>query len=142
MPQPDIHAIRSSVTELVKHQVYRGDYDRALPAPDASGFYHYRDKKLHVELSISPRDGWLSCSLNVYVIRRRWPLQKRELVLATGYGYDVSVFRPGMWCDYVSGLAEKVRPVATIAAAPEESAGQAASDLSFTPIDDSSIFRK
>jgi hypothetical protein len=139
----DLEIVRSDLIDLVKFHVYRGDFDRPLPKPDAAGFYHYRDNKLHVELSISPRDGWLSCSLNVYIIRGRWPFRKEDLVLSTGYGYDVRVFRPGMWCSYVGSLAKKVRHnQAEQARRAHYESSQMNGQAEFTPIDDSDIFSK
>jgi hypothetical protein len=138
----EIFSVKADAIEVVKNKVYGGDFERPLPDPDSSGFYHYKDKKIRIRLSISPRDGWLSCSVVVWVLRPGW-FKKPELVFATGFGYDVEVFRPGMWCDYVGRLASSSR-LERGQLQQQQAASQVPKepDQNFTPIDDSAIFGK
>jgi hypothetical protein len=141
-PTPDFRNVKRDAVELVKYRVYAGDFDRPLPKPDPEGFYNYKDDKIHLRVSISPRDGWLSCSVVVYVRRRRGLFRKSELVMSTGFGYDVQVFRPGLWCDYLARVAAETRTA--LQQEPRQSEAEAMAriiDENFAPIDDSSIFQ-
>jgi hypothetical protein len=139
----EVQRIKSDVIDFMKHHVYRGDFDRPLPEPDAAGLYQYKDDKIRIALSISPRDGWLNCSVDVYVRLRRGLFAKSELVFSTGLGYEVSVFRPGLWCDYVADLAARARAAQHQNNRPEQPPGATTSNHSnFTPIDDSAVFGK
>jgi len=140
----DAFQVRSDVVELMREHVYAGDYDRPRIKPDAAGVYHYKDKKIRIELSISPRDGWLSCSVVVWILRRRFLFRKPEPVLVTGFGHDVEIFRPGRWCEYVAAIAEHTRLLGqererrlneSIEPLPQ-------TDARFTPIDDSELFEE
>jgi len=138
-------SIKSDVIDLMKEHVYGGDFDRPRVKPDSEGLYHYDDKKIRISLAISPREGWLSCSVMVWILRRRFLFTKAELVLSTGFGYDVSSFRPGLWCDYVSRLAAEARATQKDRDGRkqiEKQSAEPATKPEFSPVDDSSIFRQ
>ena len=141
-PTPDFRDVKRHAIELVKYRVYGGDFERPLPRSDPEGFYNYKDDKIHLRVAISPRDGWLSCSVIAYVRHRRGLFRKSELVMSTGFGYDVQVFRPGLWCNYLARLAAETR--AALQQESRESEAVAASsqaDPNFEPIDDSAVFQ-
>jgi len=136
-------AIKADVIDLMKEHVYGGDFERPRVAPDSEGLYHYKDKRIRISLAISPRDGWLSCSVMVWILRRRLLVTKAELVMSTGFGYDVNAFRPGLWCEYVSRLASEARAAQRDRDKHEQGEKDEAEQRSkpeFSPIDDSSIF--
>ena len=133
--------VKADVITLMKEHVYGGDFENPRQEMDAAGFYHYKDDKIQIALAISPRDGWLSCSIDVAVLRRGWIRKKPEVVFATGFGYDVSVFRPGLWCDYIKGLADNARGVEKDRGESKPTA-DTEPDPKFTPVDDADIFRK
>src|SRR5262249_16545604 len=129
--------------DLMNEHVYGGDFERPRVAPDSEGLYHYKDKKIRISLAISPRDGWLSCSVMVWFLRRRLLVTKAELVLSTGFGYDVSAFRAGFGCEYVSRLASEARAAQRQRdqhKQGEEHEAEQCSKPEFSPVDDSSIF--
>jgi hypothetical protein len=137
--------VKSDAVDFMKELVYGGNFDRPRLEPDAGGFYRYKDGKIRIEVAISPRDGWLNCSATVHLLRRRWPFTRLELVLSAGFGYDVTVFRPGLWCNYLNELAGRAR--AAQCKRDEENqrqqlADNVKTDPDFSPIDDSSIFKK
>jgi hypothetical protein len=138
-------SVKSDVIDLMKEHVYGGDFDRPRIRPDSEGLYHYDDRKIRISLAISPRDGWLSCSVMVWILRRRFLFTKAELVMSTGFGYDVSAFRPGLWCDHVSRLAGEARALQKERETlknTEKQGSERPSQPEFSPVDDSSIFRQ
>jgi hypothetical protein len=141
----DALAIKSKTVEVVKEYVFGGDFEVPRVEPDQNGIYHYRDKKIHILCTPSGRDGWLNCSVMVNVVRKKWLVTREELVLSTGYGVDVWVFRPGMWIDFINRLADEVETTRRRRPADEtKTAGEGAAreDDRFTPIDDSAVFKK
>src|SRR5262245_37790356 len=137
--------IKADVIDVMREHVYGGDFERPRLNPDSEGLYHYKDDRLRISLAISPRDGWLSCSVMVWILRRRLLFKKAELVLSTGFGYDVSAFRPGLWCDYISRLASDAREVQKNRDQQKQGEKQEAGQRSkpeFSPVDDSSIVRQ
>jgi hypothetical protein len=139
-------AVKSLVVAFMNEHVYRGDYDNPRERPDAFGRYHYKDKKIEVELFPSKRDGWLNAAVAVYIVRRRWPTRRLEPVLVTGHGVEVSTFRPGLWVDYITGLSEGIKDVQRERDLAEkrksEEDEQQHYSSNFSPVDDSSIFKK
>ena len=138
-------AVKSLVIEFMKEHVYRGDFDNPRVRPDAGGCYHYKDKKIEIFLTLSKRDGWLNCAVAVFIVRRRWPKRRLELVLHTGHGVEVSTFRPGLWVDYVAGLSEGIKDAQRERGEAERRKGEEEAgrhfDSNFSPVDDSEIFK-
>ena len=139
-------SVKLQAVEFMKEQVFRGDFDRPRLKVDAAGAYHFKDKHIHISCTPSGRDGWLNCSITVLLARRRWLFRKLEPVLSTGFGVEVSLFRPGQWVDYVSILAERARELQLqrdnehTSRADEEARKQ--HETRFGPVDDSSLFKK
>src|ERR1044071_371661 len=137
-------SVKSLVVDFMKEHVFRGDYDRASMKPDADGAYHFKDKRFHISCCPSGRDGWLNCSVNVSLVRGRWPLRKLEPVLSTGFGSAVSLFRPGQWVESLASLAKAARELqhkrdAEEARTTEEDARDEY-EARFGSVDDSSLF--
>lgn len=139
-------AVKALVVEFMRGYVYRGDFDNPRVRPDAGGMYEYKDKKITVYLTLSKRDGWLNCAVAVYIVRRRWPKRRLELVMHTGHGVDVATFRPGLWIDYVASLSEGAKEAQSERDAQQrrksEEEEQRQYDSHFSPVDDSSIFKE
>ena len=137
-------AVKSVVVDVMKEHVYSGKFDSPRLKPDSSGTYHFKDKRIQISLSPSGRDGWLNCSVTVSLIRGRWPLRKLEPVLATGFGVEVSIYRPGRWVDYVSEKAERARDLQLERDKEEQprvdEEARRNHDARFGPVDDSSLF--
>ncbi|MCI0490892.1 MAG: hypothetical protein L0229_30230 [Blastocatellia bacterium] len=138
--------VKSQAVELMKEHVFRGDYDNPRVRPDSLGTYHYRDRKIEIGCQPSRREGWLNCMIRIYLVRRRWPLRRIELVFSTGYGIDIETYRPGRWVDYLFQLAEGIEKIQREREAERqqhiEEEEQRQRDASFSPVDDSSIFKK
>ena len=139
-------AVKSLAVELMKEHVFRGDFDRPSRKPDSTGAYHFKDKILRIACRPSGRDGWLNCSVIVQLVRRGWPFPKLEPVLSTGFGVDVTVFRPGQWVDYLTSLAKGARDVQrdrdTVNTRKAEETARNQYDSRFGPVDDSALFKK
>jgi hypothetical protein len=142
----DALAVKSLVVEFMKEHVYRGDFDNPRITPDKLGRYLYRDRKIEVWLDPSKRDGWLNCAVTVQLVRRRWPTRRLEAVLVTGHGVEVSTFRPGLWVDYITSISEGIKDVQRARdqelKRKSEEDEQRHFDSNFSPVDDSSIFKK
>jgi hypothetical protein len=136
-------SVKELVVEVMKDYVFAGDFENPRRSPDSAGKYHYADPKITIACLPSRREGWLNCAVELSLIRKRWFSRKLETVLSTGHGVDVWVFRPGLWIDYVSNLAElaagRTRERELKQAAD---AGVSEEDPRFAPIDDSAIFKK
>jgi hypothetical protein len=138
--------VKSWAAEFMKEQVFQGNLEEPRLNPDAAGAYHFQDKKIRISCTPSGRDGWLNCAVTVFLVLGRWPFRKLEPVLHTGYGVDVTIFRPGHWVNYVGDLAEAAR-LADIDREAEKlrKADQGIAeerDANFSPIDDSAHFEK
>jgi hypothetical protein len=138
--------VKSLVVELMKEHVYRGEFDSPRLKPDPAGAYHFRDKRIDIDLTPSGRDGWLNCAVTVSLVRGRWPRRKLEAVLSTGFGVEVSLFRPGKWVEYVSGMAEQARDLQLERDEEEQPKAEEEArrnhETRFGPVDDSSIFKE
>ncbi len=133
---------KSLVTEWMRAQVYQDDDDNPRLKPDASGAFHYRDKKIEIACLLSPREGWMNCALTVHLILRRFP-RKLALVFETGYGVDIHAYRPGLWVGYLTEKLQSLTAKQTAAASEtNQKATQSPADESFNPIDDTSLFQK
>ena len=88
-------AMKSLIVQFMNEHVYHGDYDNPRVRPDASGHYHYKDKKIEITLAPSKRDGWLNAAVTVQIVRRRWPFRRLEPVMVTGHGVEVTTFQIG-----------------------------------------------
>jgi hypothetical protein len=146
---PDIKnalRIKRLVSDFMKEQVYRGDYESPRLKPDATGAFHYSDRLLRIACAPSPREGWGNCIVRIEIIRRRLLFRKFEQVLSTGYGIDVAVFRPGMWIAYIEHLTagaaglEEQREVERRRHQLEDQARLM--DENFGPVDDAAMFEK
>jgi hypothetical protein len=139
-------AVKSLVVELMKEHVYRGKFDSPSLKPDRAGGYNYKDKRIEISCSPSGRDGWLNCAVTVSLVRGRWPFRKLETVLSTGFGVEVSLFRPGKWVDYVANMAEQARDLQLERDKEEhpkvEEEARRNHEARFGPVDDSSIFKE
>lgn len=139
-------AVKSRVMDLMKERVYAGDLEHPRLSPDAHGWFHYKDGKVHISAMPSPRDGWLNCQVMVSVVRRRWPFRKLDVVLSAGFGVDVWAFRRGLWIDYVTNLAAGAAAVERERIAEHhrrlEHEERVNHDSSFSPIDDAQVFKK
>ncbi len=138
--------VKSYVSAFMKEQVYQGDYERPRVKPDAAGAYHYRDRRIYISCTPSPREGWINCKVRVDIVRRRFPFRRLDLVLSTGYGVDVYAYRPGKWIDYVVSLGEGVAQLEqqreAIHRRQQEAEQARMLDENFSPVDDASLFEK
>lgn len=138
--------MKSWAVEVVREHVYHSDWERPRQRPDRDGFYHYKDRKIRIACAPSPRGGWGNCMVRVEVARRGRLFHRFELVLATGYAADVSVFRPGMWIDYLAGLAREIETVGREREAglsrQREEEERRHLESRFGPVDDSKTFKK
>lgn len=138
-------AVKSRAIEFMKEHVFRGDYDNPRIKPDSLGTYHYRDKKIEITCQPSRREGWLNCIIRVYIIRRRWPFRRLELVLSTGYGIDIETFRPGQWIEYFLQLSEHIEGIRREREAERqrliEEEERRRREANFSPVDDSALFK-
>lgn len=137
--------VKSLIVKFMNEHVYRGDYDNPREQPDEAGLYHYKDKKIEIALAPSKRDGWLNAAVTVQLVRRRWPFRRLEPVMVTGHGVEVSMFRPGLWIDYVTNLSESIEELQREREEAErrksEEDAERHFDSNFSPVDDSSIFK-
>jgi hypothetical protein len=142
----DALSVKSLVVELMKEHVFRGEFDSPSLKPDRAGAYNFKDQRIEVSCAPSGRDGWLNCAVSVSLIRGRWPRRKLEAVLHTGFGAEVSLFRPGNWIDYVADMAERARELQLARDKEQQPRVEAEAvrdhDARFGPVDDSSIFKK
>lgn len=139
-------AVKAKALEVIRAYVFGEDNGEPRVKPDQTGVFHYRDKKLHITCDPSGRDGWSNCAIMVFILRKQWFLfRKRELVLSTGLGVDLWAYRPGMWVDYVTRLAEtaeKARHQRSLQAETDRDAAELRDQESrVSPVDDSSVFK-
>src|SRR5262245_54960531 len=141
---PDIKdalTVKTQVVEFMMEYVFAGDFDNPKVTPTVEGNFSYRDRKISIECRPSHREGWFSCAVEVHVIRKSWFSKKSDLVMSTGHGFDVWTFRPGLWIDYINKLAGNARRQREAVSAASDAPSPTVEDTSFTPIDDSAIFR-
>lgn len=136
--------VKLSIERLMQEKVYEGDLEKPRIKPDANGVYQFRDSKIQISCTPSPREGFLNCSVKVELIRRRFPFRKLETVMETGYGIDVYTFRPGLWIDYISEMLKGADK--TIEERAEQKKLKQEEDVkrnvedNFSPVDDSALF--
>jgi len=136
--------VKSMIERLMREKIYDGDSEKPRIKPDSTGAYQFRDSKVQISCTPSPREGFLNCAVKVELVRRRFPTLKLETVLETGYGVDLYTFRTGLWIDYLTEMTESANKIAQERELreklqQEDDEKRAATD-NFSPVDDTAIF--